>query len=114
LVIGKDLVAASATPLILSVLLAGESYGYDIIRQVRTLSGDRLDWSEGMIYPALRRLEQKGLLESRWVESEAGPRRKYYSITKQGKAALKVEKDAWLTVHSTLQALWGTPIHATR
>lgn len=112
--IGKDLVAASATPLILSVLLAGESYGYDIIRQVRTLSGDRLDWSEGMMYPALRRLEQKGLLESRWVGSEAGPRRKYYSITKRGKAALKGEKDAWLTVHSTLQALWGMPIHATR
>jgi PadR family transcriptional regulator PadR len=113
-VIGKDLVAASATPLILSVLLAGESYGYEIIRQVHTLSRDRLDWSEGMIYPALRRLEQRGLLKSRWVESEAGPRRKYYSITKRGRTALQGEKDAWLTVHSTLQALWGAPIHAAR
>ena len=104
--IGKDLVAASATPLILSVLLGGESYGYEIIREVRMLSGNQLDWSEGMIYPALRRLEEKGMLRSRWVESEAGPRRKYYSITRRGRAALADEKDAWMTVHSTLQALW--------
>jgi DNA-binding PadR family transcriptional regulator len=106
--IGKDLVAASATPMILSMLLGGESYGYEIIRQVRSLSGDRLDWSEGMVYPALRRLEQKGLLKSRWVESESGPRRKYYSITKRGRAALASERNAWMTVHSTLQALWET------
>jgi DNA-binding PadR family transcriptional regulator len=106
--IGKDLVAASATPMILSMLLGGESYGYEIIRQVRSLSGDRLDWSEGMVYPALRRLEQKGLLKSRWVESESGPRRNYYSITKRGRAALASERNAWMTVHSTLQALWET------
>ena len=104
--IGKDLVAASATPLILSVLLGGESYGYEIIRQVRVLSDNQLGWSEGMIYPALRRLEEKGMLRSRWVESEAGPRRKYYSITRRGKTALAEEKDAWMTIHSTLQALW--------
>ncbi len=103
--IGRDLVAASATPLILSVLLRRESYGYDIIRQVRAASKDHLDWSEGMVYPALRRLEQKGLLTSRWVESAAGPKRKYYSITKRGRAALAGEHDAWMIVHSTLQAL---------
>lgn len=104
--IGKDLVAASATPMILSVLASGESYGYDIIRRVRELSSDRLDWSEGMVYPALRRLEQKGLLTSRWVESESGPRRKYYSITKSGRSALSEERDAWMTVHSALETLW--------
>lgn len=103
--IGKDLVAASATPLILSVLLGGESYGYDIIRQVRAASNDQLDWSEGMVYPALRRLEQKGLLTSRWVDSPTGPKRKYYSITKRGRTALTGEHDAWMIVHSTLQVL---------
>lgn len=111
--IGKDLVAASATPLILSVLLGGESYGYEIIRQVRVLSDNQLGWSEGMIYPALRRLEEKGMLRSRWVESEAGPRRKYYSITRRGKTALAEEKDAWMTIHSTLQALWNIEPHTT-
>lgn len=104
--IGKDLVAASATPMILSVLLQGESYGYEIIRRVRLLSGDRLDWSEGMVYPALRRLEQKSLLQSRWVDSESGPRRKYYSLTRRGREALAAEKEAWMTVHTTLSALW--------
>lgn len=104
--IGKDLVAASATPMILSVLASGESYGYDIIRRVRALSGNRLEWSEGMVYPALRRLEEKGLLTSRWVESDTGPRRKYYALTKSGRAALADEREAWMTVHTTLRSLW--------
>lgn len=105
--IGKDLVAASATPMILSVLATGESYGYDIIRRVRALSNNRLEWSESMVYPALRRLEQRGLLSSRWAESDEGPRRKYYSITDAGRAALVGERDAWATVNSTLESLWG-------
>ena len=109
--IGKDLTAASATPMILSVLLGGESYGYEIIRTVRALSHNHLDWSEGMVYPALRRLEQKGLLKSRWVDSEAGPRRKYYSLTRRGRVALERERDAWMTVNAALQTLWG-PSHA--
>jgi DNA-binding PadR family transcriptional regulator len=104
--IGKDLIAASATPMILSALAAGEDYGYELLRRVRAISGGRLEWSEGMIYPALRRLEQKGLLTSRWVESDSGPRRKYYSLTRSGRAALASEREAWLAVHSTLQALW--------
>ena len=105
--IGKDLVAASATPLILSVLLDGENYGYEIIRRVKAVSGDQLDWSESMLYPALRRLEDRGLLKSRWVASESGPNRKYYAITRQGRSALAAERDAWMTIHTTLQALWG-------
>ncbi len=88
------------------MLAAGESYGYDIIRRVRQLSGDRIDWSEGMVYPALRRLEEKGLLTSRWVESDSGPRRRYYSITRRGRAVLADEREAWMTVHAALRTLW--------
>ncbi len=107
--IGKELIAASATPLILSVLRGGESYGYEIIRTVRALSNDRVDWSEGMVYPALKRLEQRGLLSSRWAQSDEGPRRKYYALTERGRAALVEEQSRWMTVHTTLQALWEGP-----
>ena len=53
----KDLVAASAMPLILSLLEEGESYGYAIIRRVRELSGGGIAWTDGMLYPVLHRLE---------------------------------------------------------
>ena len=58
--IGKDLVAASATPLVLSILSEGESYGYAIIKRVDELSGGELQWTDGMLYPVLHRLERNG------------------------------------------------------
>ncbi len=62
--IDKDLVAASATPLVLGILAEGESYGYAIIQQVREQSGGQLEWSEGMLYPVLHRLEREKLIRS--------------------------------------------------
>ncbi len=61
--IGKDLVAASATPLVLSILSEGESYGYAIIKRVDELSGGELQWTDGMLYPVLHRLERNGYVE---------------------------------------------------
>ena len=62
--ITKDFIAASATPLILSILRRGDSYGYEIIRQVRDLSDGELQWEDGMLYPILHRLEKRSLIES--------------------------------------------------
>jgi len=59
--ISKDLVAASARPLVLSLLGEGESYGYELTRKVRELSQGGLEWSDGMLYPVLHRLEREGL-----------------------------------------------------
>ena len=105
--INKELIAASATPLILSVLLDGESYGYEIIKKVKEASGATIEWSEGMVYPALRRLEDQEILKARWVVSESGRRRRYYSLTAKGREALAGERQAWLSVHSTLSQLWS-------
>ena len=58
---GKDLVAASATPLVLAILAEGDSYGYAIIKRVAELSGGHLQWTDGMLYPVLHRLERQGL-----------------------------------------------------
>ena len=70
--LNKELVAASAQPMILSLLARGESYGYAIIRDVRETSGERIEWTDGMLYPVLHRLERRGLVRSRWRVSESG------------------------------------------
>lgn len=104
--IGKDLVAASATPLVLSILAEGDSYGYAILKRVGELSGGRLQWTDGMLYPVLHRLERQGQIEGRWGKSESGRRRKYYRITKQGQAELAEQRKQWQTVDATLRAIW--------
>jgi len=62
----KDLVAAAATPMVLGILAQGESYGYAILKQVSELSGGELEWTEGLLYPLLHRLERLGHVESMW------------------------------------------------
>ncbi len=87
--IRKELVAASAEPLILSLLDRGESYGYAIIQDVKARSGGKLQWTDGMLYPVLHRMEQRRLIKARWGESETGRKRKYYSLKKDGKSAMQ-------------------------
>ena len=102
--IGKDLVAASATPLVLSILSEGESYGYAIIKRVDELSGGELQWTDGMLYPVLHRLERNGYVEASWGKSETGRRRKYYRLTKEGSVELTRQRQQWRVVNSALQA----------
>jgi len=104
--VGKDLVAASATPLVLAILAEGDSYGYAIIKRVAELSGGHLQWTDGMLYPVLHRLERQGLVEAWWGESETGRRRKYYRITKDGRAALVEQQRQWQVVDETLRGIW--------
>jgi PadR family transcriptional regulator PadR len=104
--VSKELVAASTKPLVLSVLSEGESYGYALIQRVRELSNREIEWTEGMLYPVLHRMEEEGLIESEWRESEAGRRRKYYRLCSQGKRELETDREQWLNVHSTLTKLW--------
>jgi DNA-binding PadR family transcriptional regulator len=105
----KELVAASTVPLVLSVLSEGESYGYALIQRVRELSGGKIEWSEGMLYPVLHWMEQQELIESEWREAETGRKRKYYRLCKDGKKALRQEQQQWLAVHETLAKLWKQP-----
>lgn len=104
--LSKELVAASTVPLVLSILTGGESYGYALIQRVRELSGDRIVWTEGMLYPVLHWMEKEELIESEWREADTGRKRKYYRLRKEGRKALQTEKQQWLTVHETLARLW--------
>ena len=104
--LGKDLVAASATPLVLAILAEGESYGYAIIKRVGELSKGHLQWTDGMLYPVLHRLERHGLVASRWRSAETGRRRKYYRLTREGRTELEAERKRWQAVDATLNRLW--------
>ena len=109
MIVGKDLVAASATPLILGILSEGESYGYAIIKRVAELSGGELQWTDGMLYPVLHRLERNGLVKASWGQSESGRRRKYYRLTDTGDEELASQRRQWRVVDSTLRrALFRT------
>ena len=104
--LGKDLVAASATPLVLAILAEGESYGYAIIKRVGELSHGHVQWTDGMLYPVLHRLERNALVAAKWGSSESGRRRKYYRLTKEGRAQLEAERKRWQIVDATLHRVW--------
>lgn len=102
----KDLVAASATPLVLAILAEGDSYGYAILKRVAELSGGQLQWTDGMLYPVLHRLERQGLVAARWSASANGRRRRYYRITQEGRAHLEARRRQWEVVDGALRGLW--------
>jgi PadR family transcriptional regulator, regulatory protein PadR len=104
--LGKDLVAASATPLVLAILAEGDSYGYAIIKRVAELSGGHLQWTDGMLYPVLHRLERLGFVAAKWGVSDRGRKRKYYRITKKGRTQLAAVRQRWQVVDDTLRGLW--------
>ena len=103
--INRDLIAASVTPLLLSLLEQQECYGYRIIQRVRESSEGALEWSEGMLYPVLHRLEKRGLIRSEWKTAENGRRRKYYGLTDKGRAELERQRREWHAVAHTLRRI---------
>ena len=104
--IDKDLVAASATPLVLGILAEGDLYGYAIIKRVSELSAGGMQWTDGMLYPLLHRLERLGYVSSSWGTSEAGRRRKHYAITAAGREALADRQEQWAVVADALRQVW--------
>ena len=104
--IGKDLVAAAATPMVLGILAEGESYGYAILQRVSELSDGELEWSDGMLYPLLHRLERLGHVESAWGASPTGRPRKHYRLSSAGVTAFREQRRQWDVVSRALQKVW--------
>lgn len=111
--IEKDLVAASATPLVLAILSEGDSYGYAIIKRVGEVSGGELQWTDGMVYPLLHRLERRGFVEAVWGKSETGRRRKYYRLTRAGAEHLEGQQRQWRLVDKALRGVWRLTVEPT-
>lgn len=103
----KDFVAASATPLILSLLNQTDSYGYAIIQAVRELSGGQMQWADGMLYPILHRLEKKKWIEAYWGAADSGRKRKYYRIRPEGRRELEQQRHFWKNLNRMLDQIKG-------
>ncbi|MEN6310438.1 MAG: PadR family transcriptional regulator [Acidobacteriota bacterium] len=102
------LVAASTKPIVLSLLLSGESYGYQILQRVRRVSGGTMKWSSAMLYPVLRRMEKEGLIRSEWRVSDEKRMRKYYTLTDLGRKEFETEKALWINIEKALTVIWAT------
>jgi transcriptional regulator len=81
--------------IVLAALSSGPAHGYAVIEEIRRKSGKAFDLPEGTIYPALHRLEQAGLLSSRWVTAKSGRERRVYSLTRRGSRALIERRAVW-------------------
>jgi len=103
----SSLQSAAVRPLILAILSRQkESYGYAIIQHVRDMSDGDMEWKDGMLYPVLQRMEKEGLIASDWRIADNGRPRKYYSITREGAAALDTAREQWRRMHGLLTHAW--------
>src|SRR5258705_6995333 len=105
--LAKDFVAASAVPIILSILSRGDSYGYAIGQQAAEISSGEMAWADGMLYPILHRLEARGWIEASWGTAENGRKRKYYRLRAAGRKELAVLRTHWHKIDVMLQRLQG-------
>ena len=103
--ISKTLMAASTRPIILAILSRGEDYGYSIIQKVKEISGGSLEWTDGMLYPVLQRMEMDKLITSKWTLSGGNRPRRYYTITERGSKELASELVGWRNVWQALTRL---------
>jgi PadR family transcriptional regulator PadR len=107
--IRAQLLKGTTTLLVLTVLRDGELYGYEIAQRIRERSGGAFIPSEGSLYPALHALEADGALEANWQDSDRGPRRRYYKITKNGLAMLEEHAQEWASFSLSMGQAVGGP-----
>ena len=81
--------------IVLAALSAGPAHGYAVIEEIRRRSGGAFDLPEGTVYPVLHRLEESGLLSSRWVTADSGRKRRVYALTRRGERALTDQRALW-------------------
>lgn len=81
--------------LLLALIAQREMYGYELVAELRRQTDAIVDLPEGTVYPALRRLERQGLVAGRWVETAGAPRRRYYTLTRDGARALASGRRTW-------------------
>jgi DNA-binding PadR family transcriptional regulator len=93
--------------MILAILSKGENYGYNIIQSVKTISRGNLEWTDGMLYPVLQRMEMDDLITSEWKLSQGSRPRRYYTITERGRRELASELVNWRNIWQALARLAG-------
>jgi PadR family transcriptional regulator PadR len=103
-----DLPQGTLDLLILRTLALGPQHGWAISERVQQMSSDVLQIQQGSLYPALHRMERRGLIKARWGTSENNRRAKYYELSKNGRQQLEVQKDAWQKLTAAVAQVLGT------
>ncbi len=106
----QDLVRGSIVPIVLSLLDERSMYGYEILKVVNARTGGRLEWKEGTLYPTLHSLQGLGYVSAKWAEAPAtnaspGRKRKYYFITRKGRAELARRTKEWTQFSGAVNAV---------
>lgn len=104
--VDKELLKGSTNMLVLSILEKENMYGYQMIKELSKKSQNVFEFKEGTLYPILHNLEEKNYISSYWDESGA-KKRKYYSITKEGKKHLKEKKEEWEIFNTSINRVLG-------
>ena len=91
--------------LVLRIVALEPLHGYGIVRRIEQMSGEALQIRQGSLYPALYRMEQRGLLTADWKTNESGKEAKYYRLTKVGRKALKAETDSWQRLRTAIDLI---------
>ncbi len=99
----NGLLPGSLEMLILQSLKSESRHGYSITRHLKDVSQDFLEVEEGSLYPALHRLEKKGLIKAHWGSSESNRRAKFYQLTAAGKKQLKIEAESWQKMSQAIE-----------
>ncbi len=103
--IASDMIRGHTETIILRQLLHGDSYGYQINKAIQDATGNRYELKEATLYTAFRRLEQAGCILSYWGDEATGARRRYYSITPQGRARYQANVEEWRIARELIDSL---------
>ena len=106
--IDRELLKGSVSLLLLNLLSRGDMYGYEILQEASRRSANAFEFKEGTLYPALHQLEKRGLLQAEWRTGDNGRERKYYSITRKGKAAARDYEKQWQHLTGAVNAVLGS------
>jgi PadR family transcriptional regulator, regulatory protein PadR len=105
--ITNELIGASASSMILSILKKGDNYGYEIVHGMREMTEGKLKWQEATVYPLLKNLEKEELVKSYWKVNPGERARKYYSIQAKGIEKLNENKEEWILAQDMFERLWS-------
>jgi|SRR5687768_2385576 PadR family transcriptional regulator, regulatory protein PadR len=107
--LNKDLMASSLAPIVLLILRRQESYGYQIIQELRDKTGGELNVAEGTLYPVLKKMEAKKWIEGVWKKADTGRERRYYTLTSKGKQELEEQYSQLSFINDLIHKLWDLP-----
>lgn len=101
----SDLIRGNIDAIILCTLSGGDSYGYEILKEIAAVSQGEYEMKEPSLYTSLKRLEHQGFVESYWGDETQGARRKYYRVTESGAVELSAATDRWVRVRRIIDRL---------